>query len=231
MKIEWKEPTDEISREFYICKRNFYLTGLLLGAFIVLLFDLMLVIGGILTSEEYLKKKCKEVLGYSEVSGYSGIQALPVLTFSNDSKNVEQNDNETSGELSKSQKQELIDSVKKQYRKEAFLDSLGVYILAFLLLLAWVGWLLYRIFNLNVYRRKAFGYLRGTVVDKSAEKMLIDKYRMNYYVTLKLEGVDGEFTSQISQDDFYDSKMGTAFYATHFNKSDEITSLDWAFKC
>lgn len=163
MRIEWKKPSDEMSREFYKKKRDHYIGGLFLGAFVALMFDLMLIIGGLLTSDD-------------------------------------------------------------------FVGSLEIYILAILIFLAWIGWLVFRMRNLSIYRRKAFGYLKGTVVDKDAERMLMDRNRMNYYVTLRLEEVGSEWTVQTSKEDFYDSKMGTVFYATHFNSSDDPESVDWAFR-
>ena len=283
MKTEWEKPSDEMSRDFYNRKKNFYLEGLMLGAFIALIFVLLLVVCGHLTGEEYLKKKSKEVMDNSEFAAYSGDSEVTVVMSSPDgeqkifkispdesnlsiltinSTDAAQSNILTSnptdaaqsdiltinptdaaqssilnsnpitiGSLSKTQKQELADLIKKQYKGDAFVDSLEVYILAFLLVLAWVSWLLYRMKNLSMYKRKAFGYLRGTVVDKNAEKMLMDKYRMNYYVTLELDGVGGEFTAQTSSEDFYSSKMGTAFYVTHFTTSDDADSVDWAFIC
>ena len=270
MKTEWEKPSDEMSRDFYNRKKNFYLEGLMLGAFIALIFVLLLVVCGHLTGEEYLKKKSKEVMDNSEFAAYSGDSEVTVVMSSPDGEqkifqispdesnlsiltinptdaaqsniltinptdeaqsNILNSNPITIGSLSKTQKQELADLIKKQYKGDAFVDSLEVYILAFLLVLAWVGWLLYRMKNLNMYKRKAFGYLRGTVVDKNAEKMLMDKYRMNYYVTLELDGVGGEFTAQTSSEDFYSSKMGTAFYVTHFTTSDDADSVDWAFIC
>ena len=209
--VVMRAPT-EAEQAFIIKQRKHYYRGILFGVLIVeaIVLFFALVIAG-LASEEFLRRQCKDELGF-----YAAVNTYGRAHLSDEDLRI---------------RQQQINEVRAKHRGETFVHHyLPVLILTLVTAAITTGVIAYQRKLLALYKRGEFKVITGTCVKID---ILVGRHHSDISIHLVLENAPDKTTTVVvtaSYDDASCAEVNSTFIIDHLNSDNKDEDYTWSWR-